>query len=284
MKKSLPVCALFILALNAVDAQVVHHNVFFKQGDRYEKIVTNKSNMVMRRGDQTLNLDGSYAVSRSYVVNDTTAGAYHFTITTEKVADTLKGMGQQMEYNSEKPSATGSALEKTLKRLIGKSTGVVTDKTGKITAASNKFSLSQEDSLVNLSSLLSDKLIAGNTLDLIAGLPASNSLKKGSKWTDTILTIGGKEIIYYAIDGLNDSTTTISFKGNGVKNHEYVKDRTIFKDHSTSVITGYMIVNNNTSIVTKRLIKTDESGQQTINGASVSTEKKRDIIEIVKKQ
>jgi len=282
MKKA-PLCALFVLALNAVNAQVVHRNVLFKQRDLYEKMIANKSTMVMRRGEQTLNLDGSYTVSRSYMVNDTAAGTYSFTITTEKVTDTLKGMGEQMEYDSQKPSATGSLLEKTLKRLIGKSTDVVIDKTGKIIAVSNRFSLSQEDSLINLSSLLPGKFIVGNTLELIAGLPPSNSLKKGTKWNDTIQTTGGKEIIYYAIDGINDSTTTISFKGNGVKNHNYLKDKITIKDYSTSIITGYMIVDNNTSIVTKRFVKTDESGQQTINDISVSMEKKSTMIEIVKK-
>lgn len=281
--KKLPLLALFILALNTVNAQVIYRNVLFKQGDRYEKIVANKSNAVMQRGEQTLILDGSFTVSRSYVVNDTTTGAYSFTITTEKVTDTLKGMGQQMEYDSEKPSAAGSVLEKTLKKLIGKSTDVVTDKTGKIITVSNKFSLSQEDSLINLSSLLPGKFIVGNTFELIAGLPASSPLKRGTKWTDSVLTTGGKEIIQYTINGVTDSTITIDFKGNGVKVHDYVKDRIVIKDYSTSVINGYMIVDNNTSIVTKRFVKTDESGRQTINGISVSTEKKSTVIEIVKK-
>jgi len=283
MKKALWLCALFMHALNAVNAQMVHRNVLFKQGDRYEKQVTNKSNMIMRRGGQTLNLDGSYTVSRSYVVNDTTAGAYSFTITTQKVTDTLKGMGQQLEYDSEKSSATGSLLEKTLKRLIGKSTDVVINKTGKITTVSDKFTLSQEDSLINLSSLLPDKFIVGNTLELIAGLPTSNLLKKGAKWTDSVLTTNGKEIIQYTINGVTDSTITIGFKGNGVKNHDYLKDKITIKDYSTSIITGYMIVDNNTSIVMKRFVKTDESGQQTINDISVSMEKKCTMIEIVKK-
>lgn len=274
----------FLFIATTLNAQTAHRSALFKLGDKYQNLVYTKSNTTLQRGVQTIDLKVNLSVTRSYLVIDTPANAYTFKIITEKITDTLKGAGQQMEYDSDKPIDQNSTLEKIMKRMIGKPTEVLIDKTGKIIMISKKYFLSHYDSLMVSSGLLYERLIAGNIVELVSTRPVLTKFKKGDKWTDTLMTTEGKDFIHYTVDFVTDSTATVNFKGSGLKDYAYSKNQISIKDHFSSIIEGYLIVDINTNIIKKRFTKTDSYGYESINGVSFSTQRKQETVEIIKKQ
>jgi hypothetical protein len=281
MKKTL-LYILLTLTVNAVAAQTVYRTTFQK-GSQYMKQLAMSSDEIFYRGEQVLNINAKSTLYRLYTVNDTSGDTYFIKISTKKVTDTMKSMGLQTTYSSEIPFDTTSFIARSLNRLIGKETNVVVNKSNVIESTSNNYLPNKSDSLLTFISMLPDNLITGNQFELIAKLPIDDLLKKKNKWTDSILTTYGKEIIHYTIDRVSDSTSLVSFKGTAFKTYNYAENRTPVQYNFNTNITGTMMVNNRSAIITERYTKTASSGYESINGKVISIAKRSTILETVKK-
>src|ERR1700678_1168262 len=90
-----------LLAINICNAQTVHRNFNFKKGEEFQRQIVIKSNCVLQRGDQKLNISTYSAVTKSYKVNDVSNSNATINITVNKIVDSINALGQKVSYNSE---------------------------------------------------------------------------------------------------------------------------------------------------------------------------------------
>ncbi|MDB5150933.1 MAG: hypothetical protein JWQ57_4953, partial [Mucilaginibacter sp.] len=103
--KSTPIELKYILViLLAFVSGITCAQVRFKQGDEFQRQVITKSNCVLQRGSQTLHVGSVSIVVKSYKVTDASEKGASFTITTDKLIDTINAMNQNLVYHSGKPA------------------------------------------------------------------------------------------------------------------------------------------------------------------------------------
>jgi len=275
--------AWLILISCGANAQINYHALKINAGDRYRKTIYIRSNSITYRGRQTLAINRNSIVYKDYKVDDTLAGGISCEITIKKMADTIKAMGKQTGYSSDMPPDTSSFIQRALKSVTEKPARVNIDENEKISSVQNDYDLSPKDSVLSLSGLLPEKLIVGNTFELIASLPADRLLKKGAKWTDSVFTADTKGLMYYKVDNINDSVTTISFKGTEFKNYYNLQDTETAKYNLVTNISGKIVVDNNSAILKQRSTATATSGYEVINGVVVSFGKRTSVLEVVER-
>ncbi|MCR8556094.1 hypothetical protein KXD93_00485 [Mucilaginibacter sp. BJC16-A38] len=248
--KSLLILSL-LLIISTSDAQTVHRDFRFKKGDEFERQLAVKSNCVMQRGSQKLNISTYSAVTKTYKINDVVNGNATIHITFNKVIDSINALGRNVNFNSDKTPDPNSDIQMSLYQLIGKSAIVSADSKGTILAVKKREPVS--DTLMAFTGIQSENLSPNNQLEFLLDFPASPFLKKGYTWTD-VSPVNNVYNTTYTIYAVTGRTTTITYK------------TSILKDAMNTRINGVMLIDNDSGVVLKRSMQSVTTGYEEIKG------------------
>lgn len=270
----------FLALIIVLTGSVCNAQALFKDGDKYLRTVSVKTNTVLQQGNRSIDINTSSSVNRGYSVDKVAANMYKFIITTNKIADTVKTAKEQIKYSSDKMVDASSFIEKSLNDIKGKFISVVVGENGILVATSRIYPANKNDSLLAFSGLLPDQLIAGNTIDLIANIPRGYALTPGAKWTSIVATLYGKQTLSFTVISTGNGTSILSFKGTEERRYDNGQQAMPITCYFATNISGKMKVDNKSLVIKERYTKTATSGYQSINRVVFAVAKRSSIAEV----
>ncbi|AYL96195.1 hypothetical protein [Mucilaginibacter celer] len=256
---------IFIL-ITACISSFAYGQVRFKQGDEFQRQVIAKSNCVLQRGGQTLNVSSVSIATKLYKVTDASDRGASVTISTDKLIDTINAMNQVMVYHSGRPVDPNSIIQAGLQKLFNAQASVSVNNKGEIVAV--KRPAMANDTLLSFAGIQPENLSAGSTLPFMVNFPVNPSLKKGYTWK----TSTSSAEINYTIYAANSLTTTITYKVS------------VLGGSLNSRINGTMLIDNNTGMVLKRYSQSVSTGYEMVNGIVYTATRRTAVTEICNKK
>lgn len=234
----------------------------FKKGDEFQRQVSTKSNCVLQRGSQTLHVSSSSVLVKAYKVTDVTGTEATFTITIDKLADTIKAMNQDLVYTSAKAADPNSPIQTGLQKMVGAVSTVSVNNEAEIVAVKRRAPVN--DTLLSFAGIQPERLVKGNTLQFMVDFPVNPAFKKGYTWKETTPTA---ETVY-TIYAINGRTTTITYK------------TSILGGNLNSRVNGSMLISNDTGIILKRYSQSVSTGYEMVNGIVYTATRRTAITEV----
>ena len=234
----------------------------FKAGDEFQRQVITKSNCVLQRGGQTLRVGSVSNIVKTYKVTDATEKAATFTISTDKLIDTVNAMDQNLVYNSAKPGDPNSIIHAGLQKMVNTRAVVSTNHKGEILSLKRPVSIN--DTLLSFTGIQPERLSPGSTLHFMVDFPVNPTIKKGYSWTDATSSAQTTYTIY-AITG---RITTITYK------------TSVLGGNLNSRINGSMLIDNLTGIILKRYSQSVSTGYEMVNGVVYTATRRTAITEV----
>jgi hypothetical protein len=248
-------------AVNIVAAQSVHREFRLKNGDTYRRQVLVRSNSLLQRGGQRLNLSTYSNITKIYKVTGSD-DRQTVNIIINKIVDSIDALGQWVIFDSDKRPDPNSYIQTALSQLVGKTASVTVDEDGKILSVQKR--LPADDTVLSFTGIQNENFVKGNLLDLTTDLPAGPMLKKDLTWTDSTANTVTKFTVY----AVNSRTTTITYATT---------------DHSgnlNSRINGVLLVENGTGLVLKRSTQSVTTGYELVKGVIYTATRRTATTEI----
>jgi hypothetical protein len=233
----------------------------FKMGEEFQREVMVRSNCVLQRGSQKLDVSSSSTMVRLYNVTNASALGASISISTAKLVDTIRAMDQSFIYSSAKAADPNSVIQIGLQSLARAKLQLGVDNKGLIIETKPPVKLN--DTLVSFSGIQPEYFQAGTTLPFLANFPPGNALKKGYSWSATT----PKTQTTYTIYATTPRTTTITYKSSELEKN------------LNSRINGTMIIDNNTGLVLKRYSQAVSTGYEVVNGVVYTATRRTAITE-----
>jgi len=251
-----------IIILLAFISSVACSQVRFKKGDEFQRQVLTKSNCVLQRGGQTLHVSSFSIVIKTYKVTDVSEKGVYFTITTDKLIDTINAMDQNLVYNSGKPVDPNSAIQAGLQKIVNTQSIVLVNNKGEI--LSLKAHTAVNDTLLSFTGIQPEYLLPGATLQFIADFPVNPAFKKGYSWTNSTPS----KTTNYTVYDISGRTTTITHK------------TSILGGNLNSRINGSMLIDNFSGVILKRYSQSVSAGYEIVNGIVYTATRRTAVTEV----
>jgi hypothetical protein len=252
------------MALSAIYpsiAQTVHHGFRLKKGDEYQRQILVRSNSLLQRGGQRLNLHTYSDVTKLYNINETN-DRETVNITINKIVDTIDALGQKVVFDSDKRPDPDSYIQTSLLQLLGKTAQVSIDEYGKILSVQKR--LPADDTLLSFTGIQNENLAKGNLLEFTTDLPPGPILKKGYNWKDSTANTVTKFMVY----AVSSRTTTITYS------------TTDYSGNLNSRINGVLLVENESGLVLKRSTQSVTTGYELVKGVIYTATRRTATTEI----
>ena len=281
MKKFIVVA--FVVSCVVAKAQSGMANLVLKKGDAFEKISNITSTNKVEMMGQTVESNSNSAIQTTYSVDG--AGAdYQLGVTLKKLSVNIHTMGQEINYDSNKPGDTSSALGAVAKNFMGKPTQISVDKSGIITAIQNNAEPNALAGLLANIGISGNEMAVGNLFELAGSLPTNAKLKKGYSWMDSSGIEDNKQTSTFVVDAINGNTAIVIINGQVSKNGTIEQSGMQLTTKLTGKFRGNMEVDIATNTLLKKNITIQLSGDMEMMGMSVPTSSLTTITEIVTRQ
>ena len=194
---------------------------------------------------------------------------YNATNTVTKLTMSQEGMGQSVEFDSDKKEDRESDIGKAAGKELDKPAQITIDKgTGKIIEINKKKSPEDQEDKNPMADIMGDtqgaEVTAANAFFVI---PIGK--KVGDKWTDSTTEAGMKGIKTYELKSINngiaDIAVKVSTKGTLTKEAQGMQ----FDINMTSTGDGAMLVDTKTGLVKKNDVTNDVTGTLDVMGQSM---------------
>jgi|GEM_PF-3223602 len=259
--------ALLLISATAY-AQSGKETLKLQNGDEYKKVTSMSSAVSMTQGSKKMDYTTRSTVTKSYQVTAADAQGYAITVTTKKVADTIENGGNKLQYSTDRPADTASAVERGLKQMTLLPAQVNVDKSGKITQLDEVTKKFFDADLYSYTGVYAKRLVTGNNFTLGANFSIPATAKKGSSWKESKKEGKAKIETTYTIKEVNDKQTTVTFVS------------AITEPGTNSNLNGLFVLENATGVIAQRIIKTNTVGKITKNGTEISAARKDVISEV----
>ncbi len=256
------ITSLFMFIAAAGRSQTIHREFNFKNGDEFQRQIVIKSNCVLQRGSQKLNISTYSNVVKSYKVTDVSGKNTTINITVSRILDSINALGQKVNFDSEKKPDPDSNIQTALARIVGKSSIVLIDTRGAVTNVQKLVALN--DTLLSFTGIQPERLAEGYTLEFILDFSANPFLKKGYTWADATPD-SETNFTIYAVTG---RTTTITYNSS------------VLNGDLNSRINGVLLVDNQTGIILKRATQAVTTGYEVVNGVVYATTRRTATSEV----
>jgi len=240
--------ALYMAAVGTAMAQGIHRDLGLKKGDEFQRQIVIKSNCLLQRGSQKLNLSTYSAVTKTCKVTNVSGNTATMSITINKIIDSLNALGQKVVFNSDKRPDPNSFIQMALLQLIGKPAMASIDERGKILSVQKQ--LPADDTLLSFTGIQNERLTNGHIIEFTTDFPANPFLKKGYTWTDSTATT----VSHFTIYAVSSRTTTITYS------------TTSLTGNLNSRTNGVMLVDNESGIILKRSTQSVTTGYELVKG------------------
>ena len=160
------------------------------------------------------NVDNESTLTSAVEVKDVNANGYLFSNTVKRMTIKGSGMGQDMNFDSDKKEDMDGQVGQALKDHIGTVQEIQVDKHGKV--ASTKDSTEKKAGMTDMMSMTGD-LTKGQPYPILIQLPGK-SVKPGDTWTDSSGTASTlKSVMIYTLKSITADGAIVSFTGTLVK-------------------------------------------------------------------
>lgn len=265
MKKSyLTMAALIGMAVTAT-AQKTNSEVFYKNGQTFQKTTTVQSTSKLTGTKTTVNITSSSTINTTYVVKDSSAAGYTFDFTINAMTTDIESGGKKTSYNSNGPTDTTSLLTKALNQVVGKKMQLKTNRSGIITNTGNASNITPvvQNNIA--------KFTNGKVFDLNAAMPVNNATRPGDTWTDSTTFNGGSQVIHYTVKTVTNGMATITFAGVIAGTTEVTNNDVTSKQEFTMNTDGEFLVNTSTGIIQNRTSNCNTTGKIITDNNTVLT-------------
>ncbi len=194
---------------------------------------------------------------------------YKATNTVTKITMSQEGMGQSVEFDSDKKEDRDSEIGKTLSKQLDIPAEITIEKnTGKVIETNKKAATEDEGEKNPMADIMGETKGAEATAAIaFFVLPAGKKI--GDKWTDSTTEAGMKGIKTYELKSINNGIADIAIKASakGVISKEAQGMQ--FDINMSSTGDGNMLVDTKTGLVKKNDITSDVNGTLDVMGQSM---------------
>ena len=204
-----------IFTATAVSAQQPTQKIVVAKGQRITIVDSMTMNIVQEAMGQTMEIPGNTTSSTLLEIKEISDKKTIIASTLKKTSFNMSMMGQEMNYDSEKPSDKGSEVGKALEEKLNKTEDITLDNMGKplppatpvVKKETEEQSSASVDMIKNLTGMSS-----GNSAENAFMLLSSGS-KVGSSWTDSTVSEGIKTMRTYIIKSMTTNEAVITVMG-----------------------------------------------------------------------
>ena len=213
MIKNILSCA-FLFTCLAASAQQPPQKIVVAKGHKITVVDSIIINIVQEAMGQTMEIAGNTFSSTLLEIKETGDNKTVISSTLKKTTFNMSMMGQEMNYDSDKPGDKGSEIGKAFEDKINKPEDITLDNMGKAIASDVPVAKKNEaesgasvDMITNLTGMNS-----GNSAEN-AFMLLSSSSKVGSSWNDSTVSEGIKTLRTYIIKSMTNNEAVITVMG-----------------------------------------------------------------------
>lgn len=252
----------FCFAAVYVNAQ----NIKLINGKKITAITTTSMDMDMGMAGQM-----KIASKTTNVLNVTSTdeNSYRATNTITKLTMSQEGMGQSVNFDSDKKEDRETEIGKEASKQLDNSAEVSIEKnTGKVTEINKKISPEDVAEKNPMADIMGDaKSAEATAASAFFVIPAGK--KVGDKWTDSTTEAGMKGIKTFELKAINDGIANIAVKASAKGTISKEAQGMQFDISMASTGDGSMVVDTKTGLVKKNDITSDVTGTLDMMGQSL---------------
>ena len=255
---------ILLFSLSFVALSAFAQELKLETGKKITSTTTTSVNMDMGMGGK-MTIDGS---TKSLIeITGADAKNYNAKSTTVKMTMSQEGMGQKVNFDSDKKEDRETEVGKEMSKMLDVATSVTIDKnTGKVTEIDKKAIVSDDTN--PMASLM------GNTNSAEASTAAAflyipNGKKVGDKWGDSVNESGMKGLKNFELKSIVDNVATVAIttKSKGTISKEAQGMQ--FEIAMDGIGDGIILVNTKTFLVKKSTLNNDVNGTLDMMGQSL---------------
>lgn len=275
------------LSVVLVSAQSLSRKAVFTKGQQLERVASFNMVFGMEMMGQRLDMNNDNTITSLVEVKNVTDKEYALANTVKRVVSRMSGMGQEMNYDSDKKEGNSNEIGQKMGEMVGKTTNLTLDKKGYITASDDTTNNGLADKAGGFMSMTGSLTNAaskpGNPYDLIANLP-EKALKTGDTWIDSTQSKEGKMVTNYKVLEIKGEEAIVSMDGTITQSGEVENNGMTINLTLQGTSKGQYALEVATGIIKKRKTIMDATGTMEVAGQSVPFTMKMTMDEgIVKK-
>lgn len=260
------------LSVFVASAQSLSRKVVLKQGQQVERVAAIKMKIGMEMMGQSIDINNDNTVTSLVEVKGATGAAYDLASTVKRVVTSMNGMGQEMNYDTDKKDA-GSSNEMTKKadELVGKTNNLTIDSKGVITKSDDAGGDDKEKAsgFMGISGgVLNAGQKVGATFDLVAKLP-DNPVKVGDSWSDSTISKEGKVFTKYKVLEIKSDEAIIDMEGTLTQGGQVENNGMTIDMNLAGTSKGQLSMDVASGLVKKLAMTMDASGTMEVAGQSI---------------
>lgn len=270
MKKLLFIPLAFSVVL--VNGQSLSRKAVFAKGQQLERVASIKMVFGMEMMGQTIDMNNNNTITSLIEVKNASNKDYAIVSTVKRVVTSMSGMGQEMNYDSDKKDAAPNEMGQKMGEMVGKANNLTIDTKGYITASDDTSGNDIAEKAGGFMSMAGGLTNAGNkpgnSYDLIANLP-DKALKTGDTWADSTVSKEGKAVTNYKVLEIKGDEAIISTDGTVTQSGETENNGMTINLNIRGTSKGQYAMEVATGIIKKRSAVLDATGTMEMAGQSV---------------
>lgn len=256
-------------------------NLVLNKGQKFlveNKMTTNSSQQMM---GQDIESKADVFTSNNFEVKDIKDNNYNITNTFTKLTAAMSAMGQNINFDSDKPEDMNGEMGSGVKDFINHPKNIIVDKSGKVFAADSTDTARASGNGM-MSIML--KQFFGNTDE--AGLNTFRVVPKNAKagysWKDSTSKEGVVRVTNYNIKDIKGSEASVNIDGTVDVDAKIEMQGVSVNTKTKGTIKGEEIVDVKTGVVKQRTTTVESTGKSEAMGQEIPTTTKLTTVTTVK--
>lgn len=260
------------LSVFVVSAQSLSRKVVLKQGQQVERVAAIKMKIGMEMMGQSIDINNENTVTSLVEVKGATGSTFDLASTVKRVVTSMSGMGQEMNYDTDKKdAAAANEMTKKADELVGKTNNLTIDSKGVITKSDDAGGDDKEKAggFMGMSGgVLNAGQKVGAIFDLVAKLP-DHAVKVGDSWNDSTISKEGKVYTKYKVLEIKNDEAIIDMEGTLTQGGQVENNGMTIDMNLAGTSKGQMSMETASGLVKKLAMTMDASGTMEVAGQSI---------------
>ncbi|MEI7472237.1 MAG: DUF6263 family protein [Chitinophagaceae bacterium] len=269
MYKKLSLLSLLFLATYAA-AQTPVQQIKVSAGQKIKIVDSLTFNIVQEAMGQTMEMPGATSSSTLLEIKSSDADKSILTSTLLHISFNSSVMGQDMDYDSDKPADKGSEVGKAFEEKLNKAENITLDNSGKTVPSPEKIAIKEEEPNGGAADMIKNLTggVGGNSTENAFMLLPTNSTT-GSAWSDSTVFEGIKTTRTYIIKSIDNNLATITVMGVMSGSRKMEMQGMEMNMTAGGKLDGEIIVDISNGLVKKRTSVVEPSNSIDVMGMSV---------------
>ncbi len=247
--------------------------ITLKPGAKYQVKSYTKASITQEAMGQTMEIPMETTVIEELEIKDAVNGGYQSGNTTKRIVFSANMMGQEMNYDSDKPEDRNGDMGKQMSGMVDKTTTFTIDKNGNIIRSTVVKPAAEEVGVDMMSNLTSQMGLGGDGTSVAFNLfQSAKSIKVGDTFTDSTIIINDgtiKSYNTYTLASVKNNMAEFSVTGKGsiAKKMETQGMEMNMSSDNTSV--GTIVVDMTTGLLAKKTVEIETMGNVEVQGMKI---------------